>query len=74
MKTLSTEHLSEFLSSVEGTAVSSVDCLFFLQQYTRRQLKEFLKSCQHMPADTGYQRAKMLLEYFGNEHKKALQI
>ncbi|XP_034063576.1 uncharacterized protein LOC117540820 [Gymnodraco acuticeps] len=61
-----------FENGVEGKAASSVDCLYYLEQYTRGQPRELVKSCQHMPSDRGYQRARMLLEErFGNEQKIA---
>lgn len=61
-----------FEHGVEAKPDSSVDCLYYLEQYTRGQPQEQVKSCQHMPPDRGYQRARMLLEEcFGNEQKIA---
>ena len=61
-----------FEHGVEGKAASSLDCLYFLEQYTKGQPRELVKSCQHMPRDRGYQRARTLLkERFGNEQKIA---
>lgn len=61
-----------FEHGVEAKADSAVDCLYYLEQYTKGQPQELVKSCQHMPPDRGYQRARMLLqERFGNEQKIA---
>lgn len=61
-----------FELGVERKAASSVDCLYFLEQYTKGQPQELVKSCQHMPPDKRYQRAKILLqERFGNEQRVA---
>lgn len=46
------------------------DCLYFLEQYTRGQPRDIVRSCQHLPSEPGYQRAKtLLIEHFGSEHK-----
>lgn len=48
------------------------DCLHFLEQYTRGQSRDLVHSCQHLPANQGYGRAKSLLaEHFGNEQRIA---
>lgn len=44
--------------------------LFYLQQYTKGQARQLVRSCQHMDGNQGYPRAKCLLrEHFGNEYK-----
>lgn len=61
-----------FENGVEVKTSSWSDCLHFLEQYTRGQPRDLVHSCQHLPADQGYLRAKDLLaEHFGNEHKIA---
>jgi len=61
-----------FENGVERKTASSIDCLYFLEQYTKGQPKELVKSCQHMPPERGYQRAKTLLQQrFGNEQSIA---
>lgn len=61
-----------FEHGVEAKATSTADCLYFLEQYTKGQPRELVKSCQHMPSDRGYQRAKTLLQdRFGNEQRIA---
>lgn len=61
-----------FESGVESKNESPSDRLYFLEQYTRGHPKEIVKSCQHMPADHGYLRAKALLqERFGDQYKIA---
>ncbi|KAI2645329.1 tRNA-2-methylthio-N(6)-dimethylallyladenosine synthase [Labeo rohita] len=42
----------------------------FDEQYTRGQPRNIVRSCQHLPSESGYQRAKaLLIEHFGSEHK-----
>nr|XP_054607751.1 uncharacterized protein LOC129167238 [Nothobranchius furzeri] len=61
-----------FEHCVEGKTSSYQDCLYFLEQYTRGQPRELVRSCMHMPSQQGYQKAKgLLMEHFGNEHKIA---
>lgn len=61
-----------FEHCVEERTSSYQDCLYFLEQYTRGQPRELVRSCMHMPSQQGYQRAKgLLMEHFGNEHKIA---
>lgn len=55
---------------IECKIDNAQDKLYFLEQYTRGQPKELVKTCLHMDPDRGYQRAKALLkEHFGNEFK-----
>lgn len=61
-----------FEHCVEERTSSYQDCLYFLEQYTRGQPRELVRSCMHMPSQQGYQKAKgLLMEHFGNEHKMA---
>lgn len=61
-----------FENGVEGKSSNWSACLHFLEQYTRGQPRDLVHSCQHLPAELGYHRAKSLLaEHFGNEHKLA---
>ena len=61
-----------FERGVERKTDDESDCLHYLEQYTRGQPKDLVRSCQHLPPAQGYQRAKHLLkEHFGNEHKIA---
>lgn len=61
-----------FENGVEAKTDNWSDCLHFLEQYTRGQPKDLVHSCQHLPSELGYLRAKSLLcEHFGNEHKIA---
>lgn len=60
------------MHKVEERTSDFGDCLHFLAQYTRGEPHELVRSCQQMPADKGYQRAKALLEeHFGNEQRIA---
>lgn len=48
------------------------DCLYYLEQFTRGQPRELVRSCQHMAPERGYEVAKGLLqEHFGNQYKIA---
>ncbi|XP_032416528.1 uncharacterized protein LOC116718567 isoform X3 [Xiphophorus hellerii] len=61
-----------FENSVEAKTSNLSDCLHFLEQYTRGQPRDLVHSCQHLPSELGYPRAKSLLsEHFGNEYKIA---
>ncbi|KAK0139489.1 hypothetical protein N1851_023681 [Merluccius polli] len=52
--------------------VSGGDCLYYLEQFTRGQPRELVRSCQHMAPEYGYSQAKLLLQqHFGNEFKIA---
>ena len=58
-----------FEHSVESKA-SKADCLYFLEQFTRGQPRELVRSCQHVIPNRGYDLAKELLqEHFGNQYK-----
>lgn len=59
-----------FENCVEDRNNNFSDCLYFLEQHTREQPRDIVRSCQHLPSEYGYQRAKALLtENFGSEHK-----
>nr|XP_055033829.1 uncharacterized protein LOC129422128 [Misgurnus anguillicaudatus] len=60
--------MKAFKHAVDSKADSSADKLYFLEQYTRGEPRDLVKSCQHMPDDRGYTEAmKLLHEKFGNE-------
>ncbi len=62
------DFMHTFEEMVEKKSSGYADCLHFLEQYTRGQPKEFVRSCLHMIPSQGYKRAKDLLkEHFGNE-------
>lgn len=66
------EFMRTFEEVVEKKADNPGDCLHFLEQYTRGQPKELVRSCQLMTPSQGYLKAKALLkENFGNEVKIA---
>lgn len=61
-----------FERNIEEKTGDARDCLHFLEQYTRGQPRELVRSCQQMAADRGYHKAKALLEqHFGNEQRIA---
>lgn len=50
----------------------AADCLFYLEQFTRGQPQQLVRSCQHLPPECCYPVAKDLLqEHFGNQYKVA---
>ncbi len=54
---------------IEGKTDNVEDSLHFLEQYTRGQPQQLVRSCQHVSDASGYAKAKALLqENFGNEH------
>lgn len=46
-----------FENAIVSRADSSADKLYFLEQYTRGEPRDLVKSCQHMPAERGYKEA-----------------
>lgn len=59
-----------FEQCVEAKTTNKGDCLYYLEQFTRGQPKDLVRSCQHMMPDRGYAVAKDLLqEHFGHELK-----
>ncbi|KAI2661518.1 Gag polyprotein [Labeo rohita] len=64
--------IKAFEHHIEEKTSSYQDCLYFLEQYTKGQPKELVRSCLHMVPQQGYQKAKGLLkEHFGSEQKIA---
>ncbi len=62
------DFMHTFEEVVEKKSSGYADSLHFLEQYTRGQTKELVRSCQHMIPSQGYIRAKDLLkDHFGNE-------
>lgn len=63
--------MKAFEQGVESKA-SQADCLYYLEQFTKGQPKELVRSCQHMAPERGYVVAKGLLqEHFGNKYRIA---
>ncbi|KAK0143250.1 hypothetical protein N1851_018627 [Merluccius polli] len=61
--------MQSFEQTIELRTDDAVDLLHYLEQYTRGQPKQLVRSCQHMTDGIGYATAKALLqEHFGNEH------
>lgn len=59
-----------FEQCIEAKTLSSGDRLYYLEQFTRGQPKDLVRSCQHMPPERGYTVAKDLLRtHFGYELK-----
>lgn len=64
--------LKAFEHTVDSKTDNSADKLYFLEQYTRGEPQDLVKSCHHMPPDCGYQEAMHLLEdRYGNALKIA---
>lgn len=63
-----TAFIQTFEHGIERKTTNSKDCLYYQEQYTRGQPRELVRSCQHMPAEQGFKKAKDLLkEHFGHE-------
>ncbi|CAL9682044.1 unnamed protein product [Knipowitschia caucasica] len=61
-----------FEHNIEDRTPSHKDCLYYLEQYTRGQPRDIVRSCQHLPPAHGYMKAKALLqEHFGDPFKVA---
>lgn len=61
-----------FEQGVEEKA-SKGNCLYYLEQFTRGQPRELVRSCLHMTPELGYAKAKQLLQqHFGCEYKVAV--
>jgi len=62
--------MTSFEHNIEMNTDSGQDRLFYLEQFTRGQARDLVRSCQHMDGNQGHLRAKrLLLEQFGNEYK-----
>lgn len=58
-----------FIQSFEQKTNNEMDCLHYLEQYTRGQPQQLVRSCQHMNDGNRFATAKALLhKYFGNDH------
>ena len=67
--------LKAFEHTVDSKADNSADKMYFLEQYTRGEPRDLVKSCQHMPPDRGYVTAMHLLEdRYGNKLKIATAL
>lgn len=61
-----------FEQGVEEKASKS-DCLYYLEQFTRGQPRELVRSCLYMTPELGYDKAKQLVqEHFGCKYKIAV--
>lgn len=68
-------HFRSFIKSfdqgVEQKA-EEIDCLYYLEHFTRGQPRELVRSCQHMVPERGYMVARKLLqEQFENPSNTA---
>ena len=54
-----------FEQAIEKRTTDKQECLYYLEQYTKGQPRELVRSCYNMAPGQGYERAKNLLkEYF----------
>lgn len=61
--------MASFEHNIEMKTDNGQDRAFYLEQYTKGQARDLVRSCQHMDGDQGYLRAKRLLhEHYGNEY------
>ncbi|KAL6470524.1 hypothetical protein MHYP_G00216430 [Metynnis hypsauchen] len=63
--------IKAFKHAIDARADSSADKLYFLEQYTRGEPKELVKSCQHMPEERGYPEALSFGERSSEESRIA---
>ena len=64
-----------FIHAIDSRAESNADKLYFLEQYTRGEARDLVRSCQHMPDHRGYAKAlRLLQEKYGNELKVATAL
>lgn len=67
--------MKAFEHVVDSKTDNNVDKLFFLEQYTRGEPHDLVKSCQHMHPGRGYREAVRLLEdHYGNPLKIATSL
>ncbi len=59
-----------FEHGIERKTTNVQDCLYYLEQYTRGQPRELVRSCRLMSAEQGFRKAKNLLK----EHLKLEQL
>lgn len=61
--------MRSFEQVIEEKTDNVEDSLHFLEQYTRGQPQQLVRSCQYVTDGSGYAKAKTLVhEHFGNEH------
>lgn len=61
--------MRSFEQVIEEKTDNVEDSLHFLEQYTRGQPQQLVRSCQYVTDGSGYAKAKTLLhEHFGNEY------
>ncbi|XP_039869513.1 uncharacterized protein LOC120722563 [Simochromis diagramma] len=64
--------IKSFEHNIESRNKNPGDCLYYLEQHTKGQPRELVRSCLHMTSEAGFRKAKCLLrQHFGNEHKLA---
>ncbi|KAK0147978.1 hypothetical protein N1851_012345 [Merluccius polli] len=64
--------LKAFEHIIHSRTDNDEDRLYYLEQFTRGEPRELVRSCQHMSAQRGYNEARKLLTYhYGNEQKIA---
>lgn len=57
-----------FKQAIEDKTSSQQDRLFYLQQFTRGEPQDLVRSCEHMRPDEGYREARRLLQqHYGDE-------
>ena len=61
-----------FESLIEHRTSSSTERLYYLEQYTAGDVRELVRSCDHLSPDQGYQEVRRLLKKkFGDEYRIA---
>ncbi|XP_044182096.1 uncharacterized protein LOC122962911 [Acropora millepora] len=59
-----------FENIIESKTSSSSERLYYLEQFTSGDVKELVRSCQHLPPDAGYDEARRLMKKkFGDDFR-----
>ena len=61
-----------FVNLIESLRQSSTKRLYYLEQYTREDVKDVARSCHHLQPEEGYVEARrLLLRKFGDQYRSA---
>ena len=64
--------IQAFENLIESRTQSSIERLYYLEQYSSGDMKELVRSCHHLPPEEGYVEAcRLLLCTFGDEYRIA---
>lgn len=66
--------IKSFEHSIENNSKNPRDCLYYLEQYTRGQPRELVKSCLHMTSDRGFRKLNLYFRSILDMSIKLLQL